>query len=145
MALIRPEAELMRKYGLTDEELEQEFSEEHIQEITKFSWKEVGPRLQGIRYDPDVIDINRDGYDQEDKRQRLLRMWKTRNGSYATYGALIRAMLKARKKDEAESICKLLRPPPEGKMTCLCLSTIFQAVRLKIVLTTTNAAKIALT
>ena len=35
MALIRPEAELMRKYGLTDEELEQEFSEEHIQEITK--------------------------------------------------------------------------------------------------------------
>ena len=84
-----------------------------------------------------MVDIDRDGYDQQDKRQRLLRMWKTRNGSDATYGALIRPMLKERKKDEAESICKLLRPPPEGKMTCLCLSTIFQAVRLEIVLTNT--------
>ena len=106
-------AELMRIYQLTEREVGQEISETHITQITLLSWEEVGQHLPGVSRQ-DIRDIDKDGHEQMDKRRRLLDMWKERNGSNATYIAMITAMLKAQKREEAEAICRLLRPNCKG-------------------------------
>ena len=109
------------EYNLTDGELRAEVSNEHMLDIASFiPWKAVGEYLPGID-DQHVEDIDVDGRDEPDKRRKLLRLWKTRTGSEATYGVLITALLKARKTDHAEEVCKLLRPG--GKTQTSAIST----------------------
>lgn len=71
------------------------------------SWDIVGRHLRTIEQ-KDIEDIDRDMPDQLKKRQRLVDLWKERNGSDATFGSMMTAMLKAKKRNEAETICKLL-------------------------------------
>ena len=99
--------ELTGDFGLNNKQLGEKISDEHMNDIQLLSWKEVGRRLPGIFY-LDINDIDEDGSDQQDKRQKLLRKWRETNGIKATYSALITAMLKAQKRDEAEKICELL-------------------------------------
>ena len=67
----------------------------------------MGSRLKEIK-ESDIEDIDKDGKDQNDKRRMLLDRWKERNGCDATYGAMISAMMKEQKRDEAEKVCRLL-------------------------------------
>ena len=81
----------------------------HRVDIAEFvSWSEVGPRLKEI--DELVMnDIKIENGGEKEKRMKLLDIWATRNGRYATYGAIIAAMLRAWKTDEAERVCELLK------------------------------------
>ena len=109
------------EYNLTDGELRAEVSKDHTLDIASFiPWKAVGEYLPGID-DQDVEDMDVEGHDEQDKRRKLLGLWKTRNGSKATYGVLITALLKARRRNRAEEVCKLLRPG--GKTQTNVIST----------------------
>ena len=106
--------ELARQLGVSEGSLCAGVSETHLVEIATFiSWKDVGPRLSGITRG-DIHDIDRDGYDGPEKRSKMVDLWVERNGSNATYHAMITAMLAAKKKMEAESVCRLLAPGEEN-------------------------------
>ena len=100
--------ELQNRYHLTSEHLAKECSREHRLEIGKFiNWNVVGPCLGRIT-PTDIDDIQRDKHNQQDGRDRLLELWAELNGYEATYSVIISAMLKARKRNEAEKVFKLL-------------------------------------
>ena len=95
--------DLMRMYGLTEVDLKQKILITDIQEL---SWREVGPYLRTVKIQ-DIGDIDKDYHSQQEKRQALLALWKEKSGSDATYYSLVVAMLRAKKRKEAEEICKL--------------------------------------
>ena len=81
---------------------------EHLLEIRHItSWREVGIHLKHIS-SIDIRDIDRDGFDEADKRRRLLNLWEERNGQDATYNSMIKAMLSAGKRAEADKVSNLL-------------------------------------
>ena len=98
----------LKKYSLTENHLKRECSDKDLLDIDKhISWDIVGHHLPGIKQ-KHIDDINLDMSDQSQKRQRLVDLWKERNGSDATFGSMITAMLKAEKRNEAEKVCRLL-------------------------------------
>ena len=98
----------MQRHNLTERMLQRQCSEKHIMKIAHFiSWREVGRFLPDIRR-ADLKDIDHSYRTEQDKRCRLIESFQVRNGDAATYDALIKAMLKARKLDEAEKVCELL-------------------------------------
>ena len=101
---------LMSQCKITDSMLQQKCSEEHLLEIEKFiSWQEVGRRLPKIGR-AGVMDIERDGFDEAKRRQKLIDMWAQKTGDEATYDQMVTAMIKAEKINEATKVCKLLTP-----------------------------------
>lgn len=105
--------DLLQIYNLIPDTLERECSEQELLDVSDFiSWDVVGPRLPRITLQ-DMEDLSLDKYNQDQKRQKLLKLWNERNGSCATFHVLITAMLKAKKRNEAEKVCKLLMP--DGK------------------------------
>ena len=98
---------LRKRFKLTKEQLQEQCSDEHLTAISKFiSWNTVGLELVSRK---DMKDIEKDGRCEQDKRLLLIEKWED-SGSEATYDAMITAMLKARKRKEAEDVFKLLRP-----------------------------------
>ena len=103
-------AELQQRYNLRSEDLDKPCSYQHTLDIATFvSWKVVGPRLGRIEQ-RDMDDISLDKYNEQEKRENLLELWVERNGSNATYNAIITVMLEVKKRSEAEKVCKLLTP-----------------------------------
>ena len=103
----RVKEELQKRFELTKEQLQERCSDEHLTAISKFvSWDAVGPELVSRK---DMKDMEKDGRCEQDKRVLLIEKWEDR-GSEATYDAMITAMLKAKKRKEAEDVFKLLRP-----------------------------------
>nr|CAB97128.1 GCDD2 [Geodia cydonium] len=101
--------QLARDCGVDPSALKNTVTDDHLTEIKEFiPWKKVGPRLKGIS-DGDIDDIDRDGFDQPDKRRRLVNLWAQTNGSQATYYALVEALLKAHMRADAEKVCNLLK------------------------------------
>ena len=85
-----------------------EISESHRLDIADFiDWKAVGPRLDEITTD-DITDIDKEGCDELDKRRKLVHKWWQKNGHWATYHAMIAAMLKVGRSADAGKVCKLL-------------------------------------
>ena len=98
-------AQLLQKYQLTDDRLRQKCSDDHLKEIAQFiSWREVGPCLPEINWSVDLEDIDRDGYNEAERRRMLVNLWKQRNGDGATYHVMITAMDRARRRD---NVCQL--------------------------------------
>ena len=69
-------------------------------------WKALAPHLGML--DPDVVAIERDGVDENDRRRKLLQRWLQHNGPEATYYKLIEAFIGAKDKNTADEICKHL-------------------------------------
>ena len=108
----RQKEELVRRYNLTEEMLQQKVTDEHMLDIQEFikSWREVGPFLSGIEQQ-NLDDIDREnGDDEREKRRKFIHKWEDANGPDATYDNMIFAMVRAMKKDEATKVCQLLRP-----------------------------------
>ena len=108
MAEVEKDKEKLRiRFELTKEQLQERCSDEHLTDISKFvSWDDVGPYLVSRQ---DMKDIRKDGKYEQDRRGLLIEKWED-SGSEATYDAMITAMLKAKKRKEAEDVFKLLRP-----------------------------------
>ena len=101
-------AQLMRDHNLTEGMLKVKCSKDHRLEIGTFiSWKEVGARLPEIEQ-RHLDDIDTDGRNEADKRQKLVNLWEENNADDATYYAMITAMLRAERKAEATQVCTLL-------------------------------------
>ena len=112
--------ELARDCGTDVGLLNKPITKDHLHDIKELiSWKEVGLRLQNVSA-RDITDIDKDGHDQADKQRRLVDLWVERNGQDATYYNIIRAILEARKRKEAEDVCTLLRR--EKNLHCVCVS-----------------------
>ena len=95
---------LVRKYKLV---LLQKLSQAHMLDVMGFiSWRDVGSCMHGVDGKVDLDDIDKDG--EAYKRRILVNLWEERNRDDATYDALIKAMTKAGKMDEATKVCKLL-------------------------------------
>ena len=56
--------------------------------------------------------------DEGEKRREFFLGWKEKKGSGATYGCLIRALLKIKSRQDAESICKLLQASTSAQRSC---------------------------
>lgn len=108
LSFLIPSDEIAKLYSVTELDLTRKCSDEHIIKIGEFvSWKDVGLHLSMIT-SQDIKDMESDGRDQKEKRRMLLGKWVEGNGSNATYDAMMAAMVRAGKRNEAEEVCKLL-------------------------------------
>ena len=56
----------------------------------------------------DLNDVDKENTRGEEKRIAVLRKWKARNGSEATYKILVGVLLNKGERYQAESLCKIL-------------------------------------
>ena len=73
--------------------------------LLKFNWESVGKRLLD---DQSVDDINREGYNELDKRERMLLQWLQQKGSRATYRRLVEVLKELKCKETAEAVTRLV-------------------------------------
>eukprot|EP00731_Ephydatia_muelleri_P004097 Em0002g273a len=57
--------------------------------LLKFDWKRVGNRLLD---DQDVIDIDREEHEEQNKREKMLLKWLQQKGGSATYRRLVEVL-----------------------------------------------------
>ena len=80
---------------------------QHLLELAKHitEWKTLAPWL-GFEATA-VEDLDRNRFDEEGKRQAMLRRWKEVNGCMATYGHLATLLVKSDRRNLAELVLKL--------------------------------------
>ena len=103
---------LSKKYRLSEAGLNQQVTEQHINDIS-FSYCKKW-RLLPTPFKMEQIvadDINRKCVDEDEKRHDFLLKWTDEKGSMATYKVLICALLKIKCDKEAEGVCKLISRP----------------------------------
>ena len=100
--------QLARDRGVNLSALMNQVTEDHLTDLKDIikNWQTVGPRLTGVSAG-NVQDINKDGFDQAEKRGMLIDRWAG-GGSLATYHDMVMAMLGARKRADAERVIDLL-------------------------------------
>ena len=101
--------QLKKRYSL-GLELDQKISDENIQEFSSShgsKWRLMYTHLglQAIV----VQDIDRALKSEEEKRHAFFTTWKEIQGCFATYKALINALLKVSCREDAESLCELIK------------------------------------
>lgn len=130
-------AQLIKRYQLRRADLTNQISDTHLVEISLShcqKWKFL-PSFLDIE---SIVaqDIDTERISEEDKRRAFFLKWKDLKGSDATYERLIIALLRIKCKDDAESVCKLMKgsgsivlsgPPVPGSIWCvrsLCLGKV---------------------
>ena len=99
--------ELLRSVSKTA--LETPCSDEHIVEIANkvTSWRSIAPYLGLTAVDEEnILQDHRD--DVRIQRREMLRTWKKKLGSMATYGSLAEALYKIERVDLVEKVVELL-------------------------------------
>ena len=106
---------LKEQYGLTEDDLDQEISQSHVDTISRrycACWKLLPSNLQ---LDSIVVnDIENSTFDETERRHKFFRKWKKIKGSDASYKRLIIALLEVDDREDAEKVCKLLQ---KGRQT----------------------------
>ena len=97
----------MEDYALTEGDCAKQISNYHLNKVSCRKWRLL-PCLLGMEK---IVagDVDRDCAEEEEKRFEFFSRWKEMRGSAATYGSLISALLTIKCREDAESICKLLR------------------------------------
>ena len=102
---------LLKQFNLKEEESRNPISNYHFDKISETlcrDWEFLPSRLDMPEIT--VSDIKKQNYNSEKGRRRdLFTKWKEMKGSGATYEVLIRALLDADCKNDAEGVCKLLQ------------------------------------
>ena len=107
----------IEQFGLDDEVLGTECSEEHILAVSSFlDWKGVSPHLELT--DSEVEAVDSDGKDEADKRHKTLKKWKSKFAFKATYRNLIQALLDSGRANHAAEVCKLLQKGKHKQIMC---------------------------
>ena len=83
-------------------------SDEHLHQISQLiaEWKEVAPAL-GLTQ-PDEVDITGYALSVPVQRLHMLRIWRQRNGTAATYQRLADAFRNCARQDLVDKISKLV-------------------------------------
>ena len=99
---------LLEHCRLKEEDCSKKVTDKHLQKICSFctKWRDLYPHLDMKQID--VSSAERDGNDEDEKRQRFLDRWQSKKGRDATYEKLMRGLLEIERKEEAESVCELL-------------------------------------
>ena len=102
--------ELLEEVGISPLQLDKACTNEYLQDIALFleSWRTVAPHL-GLS-EIQVEEVESDGKAEKEKRQKILESWKAKFAFKATYIVLVKALLKISRADQAERVCRLLRP-----------------------------------
>ena len=99
----------LTKFGLSKDDLKQEISDTDIDNICRAyctKWRNLYAHLGLER--TFVVNAERDGYDEADKKAHFFRAWKGEEASDTTFGKLIDALMQIKCKQDAEGVCKLL-------------------------------------
>ena len=108
--------ELLEEVGVSPAQLDEACTSEHLQDIALFleSWRTVAPHL-GLS-SVEAEEVENDGRAENEKRQKILEVWKARFAFKAKYIVLIKALLKIGRADQAEQVCHVLvqQRPKEG-------------------------------
>lgn len=98
---------LINRLGIDGEACNKKINDKDLENSCSFPYKRLSPHLglNGV----DTSDIERDAQTEPERRSGLLNKWKEKEGSDATYRALISALLEIDRKDDAEDICRLLK------------------------------------
>ena len=99
----------MKEVSVHPEKLNESISDDHLREIAIFltSWRKVAAHL-GLHL-TDVVVIEQEGKDKQDKSLKALQMWKGIFAFKATYRKLVEVLLSLGMADVAEKICHLLK------------------------------------
>ena len=99
--------------GVPLQKLDEPCSDEHLITISSdlTQWRAVAPYL-GLK-EGDIEEIETDARTESQKRSKVLRKWKDKYSSKATYRVLMEALLKCHMADRAEKVCHLLSADPQ--------------------------------
>ena len=113
--------ELLKEEGVAPSQLDYTCSREHLQDIALFleSWRTVVPHL-GLSK-ADVEEVERDGTEEKEKKQKILESWYAKFAFKAKYRVLIEALLKIGRADQAVKVCRLLVSQHSKEGTQLCM------------------------
>ena len=102
---------LLELYRLKEEDCSKKVSDIHLMKICSYctKWRSLYPYLDMKQ--SDVVRVEHDGYDEDDKIRRFLERWQLQKGHDSTYKKLIHALLENGCKKEAEGVCELLSRP----------------------------------
>ena len=102
--------ELMEHFKLAEKDYDKQVGDSHLECISRSHcehWKRLPAHL-GV--DPIVAkDIDSGQGDEAAKRHNFFSTWKEKKGSGATYKQLITALLKVDCRQDAESVCEMLK------------------------------------
>lgn len=110
----------MELFELTEEDCCQQMSYFHLSLISMSccgNWQLLPSHLDMKPITAE--DISRDNTGEDEKRFKFFRKWKQTKGSEATYGRLISALLAIDSREDAESICKLLKSQVTEEGECI--------------------------
>ena len=97
-------------YHLTEEDVDKQITDKHIEVISRFrcrKWRFLYAHLDLASIG--VEDIDHMQVDEDQKRSLFFTNWKEKKGSEATYKRLISALLTMECREDAESVCDLLK------------------------------------
>ena len=100
---------VIQHYELSEEHVRQPINDTHLDEVAKFclKWRKLPSHLK--MQVSDVANIERDHATEEERRSEFFQTWKQNNGFDATYEILIGALLEIGHRNDAESVCKMLK------------------------------------
>ena len=103
---------LIVRYHLTEEDVSKQITDEHIEVISSSTslcsqWKSLPVHL-GLATTI-VGDIDSTPVTETEKKRDFFTTWKKEQGSNATYRKLLGALLEVPCKQDAESVCQLLK------------------------------------
>ena len=117
--------QLMRQYTLTERQYNRQVSDTHLEKLSRSGckqWKSLPPylKLEGIVAE----DIDKSQKGEREKRHDFLLKWKDVEGSDATYGQLITALLKIKGTQDAEKLSEMLKQSvPQSELSTATSST----------------------
>ena len=98
--------ELLAHYDIEKSIMNQTFDDEDLRQfsLTLDTWEKLARFLE--MPSPDIANIKSQG-DVEEQKIRMLECWKQRQGSMATYEAMVKALLQISRTDLAEKVITL--------------------------------------
>ena len=98
---------LLKECDLDENHLNVEIEREHFPEISSSltDWRVLALKLAELFSEGVVADIEANKHREEDKRLEFLKLLKQKLSFNATYGLLVRNLLKIERADDARSLC----------------------------------------
>ena len=105
---------LMDNYELTEEDCMRKVSDTDIGKIARSlhgKWKSQLPPLLGMDaiVVTNILEVPGHNMSEEDRRVAFFNEWKQQKGSDACYKILISSLLEVKRREDAESVCMILK------------------------------------
>lgn len=100
---------ILQHHGLEEASLNKEISRKYFTELSSFlvEWRQVAPILDLDYAEVTAIEENHVG-NARMMRIGFLERWKQKSGN-ATYGALMKALLRIKERADAQGVCEVLK------------------------------------